>query len=167
VLVKVGGAVNASATKVTAPHLTVTTFLTDRIAAPGTHFSIVLDVVPEDRVHVYGPGASGYKPIQLEIKPLPGLIVRDAEFPKTEDYFFAPLNEDVPVYQKPFRVIQDLMVDPSAQAAAALKDVKSLTIEATLGYEACDDKVCFNPQAIPLSWGIDLRGLDRERSAAR
>ena len=38
-----------------------------------------------------------------------------------------------------------------------------MTIHATLEYQACDDKVCFIPQSVPLSWTIALRALDRER----
>ena len=91
----------------------------------------------------------------------PDAKVRD--FPKAEDYFFKPLNEHVAVYQQPFRVIQDLAIDASPQAAAALKDRTSLTINATLEYQACADTVCFNPQSVPLSWTMALRPLDRER----
>ena len=31
-----------------------------------------------------------------------------AHFPKADDYFFKPLNEHVAVYQRPFRIVQDL-----------------------------------------------------------
>jgi hypothetical protein len=32
-----------------------------------------------------------------------------------------------------------------------------------LNYQACDNKVCFTPQSIPLSWTVQLKPLDRER----
>jgi hypothetical protein len=163
VMVRIGGQIDAPATKVAAAHLALTTYATDQIAAPGTHFSLVLDVAPERRVHVYAPGVSGYRPIALSVRPQPGLLIRQAQYPKAEDYFFKPLNEHVAVYQRPFRVVQDLAIDASPQAAAALKDRTSLTINATLEYQACDDKVCFIPQSVPLSWTIALRALDRER----
>src|SRR5206468_6751642 len=119
---------------------------------------------PEPRVHVYAPGVSGYKPIVLAIRPQPGLILRETHYPKAEDYFFKPLNEHVPVFQKPFRIVQDVTIDPSRDAAAVLKDLKTLTIGGTLEYQACDDKMCFNPQSVPLSWTIELRALDTERA---
>lgn len=106
----------------------------------------------------------GYKPISLTVQPQPGLLIREAQFPTAEDYYFKPLNEHVPVFQKPFRIVQDLMLDPSREAAAALKDMKSMTIAATLDYQACDDKVCFNPQSVPLTWTIGVRPLDMERA---
>lgn len=164
VLVRLGGKVDAPATKTSAPHVEITSYLTDQIAAPGTHFSIVLDITPAARVHVYAPGVSGYKPIALTVQPQAGLVVRDPQYPKAEDYFFKPLNEHVPVYQRPFRVVQDVMLDPSRDAAATLKDLKTMTIAATLNYQACDDTLCFNPQSVPLSWTVSVRALDVERA---
>ena len=78
-------------------------------------------------------------------------------------YFFKPLNEHVPVYQRPFRVVQDVMLDPSCESAAALRDLTTMTIAATLNYQACDDKLCFSPQSVPLSWTVNVKPLDVER----
>jgi AhpC/TSA family/Disulphide bond corrector protein DsbC len=161
---RLGRALDAPGAIITAPHLQITSYLTDQVAAPGTHFSIVLDIKPARRVHVYAPGVTGYKAIALAVQPQPGLIVRAAQFPRAEDYYFKPLDEHVPVYQKAFRVTQDVEIDPSRDAAAALKDLKTMTITATLSYQACDDTVCFNPQSVPLSWTITLRALDTERA---
>jgi hypothetical protein len=167
VLAGLGRKVDAPVTKTAAPHLEITSYLTDQVAAPGTHFSIVLDINPEPRVHVYAPSVTGYKPIALAVQPQEVLVVRDAHFPKAEDYFFKPLNEHVPVFQKPFRIVQDLEINPSRETAATLKDMSTLTIGSTLSYQACDDKLCFNPQAVPLSWTIKLKPLDTERALDR
>jgi hypothetical protein len=164
VMVRLGGRMNAPATRVSAPHLQLTTFVTDMTVAPGTHFSVVIDGVPGKNVHVYAPDVTGYKPLALSIDPQPGVVVRAVQFPKSEDYFFKPLNEHVPVYQKPFRVIQDLMIDASRDAEAALRDVPRLTIKGSLSYQACDENVCFLPQAVPLTWTVNLKTLDRERA---
>ena len=163
VLVKLGASLDIPATKVSAPHLRLTTYLTDQVAAPGTHFSAVLNVVPDPHVHVYAPGVSGYKPIAVSISAQPGLVVRGATFPAPEDYFFKPLNEHVRVYGAPFRLLQDFEIDPSPAAAAALNGQPSMTIAARVDYQACDDTVCFTPQSVPLTWTIGLRALDRER----
>jgi AhpC/TSA family/Disulphide bond corrector protein DsbC len=162
-IVRLGGRVDAPAMKIGAPHLDLTTFSTDQTVAPGTHFSLVIDAVPGKRVHVYAPGASGYKPITLTIQPQAGLLVRDIRLPKAENYFFKPLKEHVDVYQKPFRLQQDLTIDPSPQSEAALRGTPTMTIRATLEYQACDDKVCFLPQRTPLEWTVNVRTLDRER----
>ena len=163
VMIRLGKKLETAATKVSAPHLELITFTTDPVVAPGTHFSLVLDVTPARRVHVYAPGVTGYKAIALTIVPQPGLVARLAQFPRPTDYFFKPLNEHVNVFDKPFRIIQDVMIDASRDSEALLKDRTSLTINATLDYQACDDKVCFNPQSVPLSWTLGLKPLDRER----
>jgi hypothetical protein len=164
-LVKLGAKLDIAATQIAAPHVTVTTYLTDQTAAPGTRFSAVLDIAPEKNVHVYAPGVSGYKAIAVAIAPRPGLVVRAAQFPAPDDYFFKPLNEHVPVFQKRFRLVQDLEIDPAPQAASSLQGQTSMTITGTLDYQACDDKVCFTPQTVPLSWTIALKPLDRERAS--
>jgi hypothetical protein len=163
-LVRLGRHVDTPATKVAGGHLELTSYATDQVATLGTHFSLVLDVRPASGVHVYAPGASGYKPVRLTLSAQPGVVVRAAQFPQSEDYFFKPLNEHVPVYQRPFRIVQDVMLDPSRDGSAALKDVTTLTITGTFEYQACDDRVCFAPQSIPLSWSIRVKPLDRERA---
>ena len=163
VLVRLGARLDVPATRVSAPHLRITTFATDQVAAPGTHFSLVVDVVPDPHVHVYAPGVSGYKPIALRITPQPWLVVRQAHYPKPSDYFFQPLNEHVAVFDGPFRIVQDAMIDASRDAETALKDQTQMAVTATLDYQACDDRVCFNPQSVPLSWIVRVRTLDRER----
>jgi hypothetical protein len=163
VLVRLGGMVDRPATKLSTSHLAITSYASDAVAAPGTHFSLVLDIAPAPRMHVYAPGAQGYKPITLTIQPQPGLVVRNVQYPPSEIYFFEPLNERVPVFQRPFRLMQDVMLDPSREAEAALKGSTTFTITGTLNYQACDDQICFLPQTVPLSWTISVRPLDRER----
>ena len=82
----------------------------------------------------------------------------------SKDYHFRPLNEHVQVYQRPFRIVQDVAIDASPQGRTALKDMTALTIKGVLNYQACDDKVCFAPQAVPLTWTVTLQQLDRERA---
>lgn len=164
VLVRLGNKVSVPATKISSPNLVITSYTTDEVVAPGTHFSVVLDIKPGPRVHVYAPEVEGYKPIALAIEQRAALIMREAQYPRSEDYFFVPLKEHVPVYQSPFRIVQDLMIDASREGQAALKGLSSLTIKGVLNYQACDDKICFSPQSVPLSWTVNLKPLDRERA---
>jgi AhpC/TSA family/Disulphide bond corrector protein DsbC len=167
VLARLGGRVDVPATKVSASHVAITSFATDQIVAPGTLFSLVLDIVPEPRVHVYAPGVTGYKPIALAIEPLPHVVLRRPQYPKPTDYFFKPLKEHVPVFMRPFRITSDVMLSASRESEAALRDVSSLTLHGTLEYQACDDRVCFTPQTIPLQWTIAVKPLDRVRASGR
>lgn len=163
VIVRLGGQVDAPATKISAPQLEITSYATDAAVAPGTRFSLVLDITPGPKMHVYAPTVKGYKPIALEVAAQPGLVLRDAHYPAAEEYFFEPLQERVPVYQRPFRVVQDVMIDPSPAARAAFAGKTALTITGTLHYQACDDRLCYRPQSVPLTWTVALQPLDRER----
>ena len=164
ILARLGNRADTPATTVSSPQVEITSYVTDSTVASGTHFSIVLDVRPAAGVHVYAPGVTGYKPIALSIQPQAGVIVRDAQYPKPEIYHFKPLNERVQVFQRPFRIVQDVTIDASPQGQAALKGVSTLTVAGVLNYQACDDKICFTPQTVPLSWTVSLRELDRERA---
>jgi peroxiredoxin len=164
ILARLGNRVDVPATKVSSPQIEMTSYATDSTVAAGTHLSIVLDVRPAAGIHVYAPGVTGYKPIALSIQPQQGVIVREAQYPPSEIYHFKPLNERVPVFQRPFRIVQDIAIDATPQGQALFKDVASLTIKGVLNYQACDDRICFTPQSVPLEWAVTLRQLDRERA---
>ncbi len=164
ILARSGNRVDAPQTTITSPQLALTSSSTDARVVPGTRFSLVLDVRPGRGMHVYAPGVTGYKPIRLSIEPQPGVVVREAHFPSPEIYHFKPLDERVQVYQRPFRIVQDVVIDASPDTQAALKDVSALTLKGTLDYQACDDKVCFSPQSVPLTWTVAIGHLDRERA---
>ncbi|MBS1817604.1 MAG: redoxin domain-containing protein [Acidobacteria bacterium] len=153
-----------TATKVTGTHLTLTTYPSDSIIAAGNRFSLAVQVQPQPGVHVYAPGASGYKVIALSLKPQPFVRVLPMTYPASETYFFKPLNERVPVFQKPVTLVQELVLEGTATAQAAYRGKESITIEGALDYQACDDKVCFNPVSVPLSWTMSLKALVTERA---
>jgi hypothetical protein len=49
-------------------------------------------------------------------------------------------------------------VTPETRAHAS-KSGAQIRVEGRLEYQACDDKVCYLPQSIPVSWTIALRPL--------
>ena len=147
------------ATKISTAHLDITTYPSDAGVAPGGRFSVEVDIQPRSSFHVYAPGATGYRVISLSIEPHPQVRVLPLRYPDSEIYFFKPLNERVPVYQKPFSLVQELVVEGTAQAQAALKGKENVTVKGTLEYQACNDTTCFNPVSVPLSWTLTLRPL--------
>ena len=152
-----------AATKVSGAHLDLTTYPSDAEIAPGNRFSLVLDVNPGPGIHVYVPGAKGYRAIALNIAPQPGIRVLPVQFPASQTYFFKPLNEHVAVYQKPFTLVQEVILEGTQQAQAALRGKESMMLTGTLDYQACDAKQCFNPASVALSWTLTLKSLIRER----
>ena len=128
----------------------------ERVTA-GERFSVTLALTPAAGIHVYAPDVVDYKPIVLTIKPQPGLVVREATYPSPEKYFYAPLKQTVDVYQKPFTVVQQLALDGSAAGRAALKGVSSVTVQGTLNYQACNEKICFPPRTVPVTWTVAIK----------
>ncbi len=134
----------------------------------GSRFHLALDITPKPKMHVYAPGAEelGYRVIGLELE-VPGFLrVLPAEYPASEIYHFEPLDEHVPVYQRPFRLVQEIVVEGDPESAARLAEIDALTLTGRLDYQACDDAVCFNPASVPLTWTLTVSPLDRQRAVA-
>jgi peroxiredoxin len=162
-MLKLGGKPSVAGTRISTAQLDVTTYPSDPALAPGNRFSVVLDIEPHAKMHVYAPGARGYRPIKLTIEQAPQIRILEIKYPQPEIYFFKPLNERVPVFQKPFRIVQEVTLEGTPDAQAALRGKTSVTVRGTLDYQACDEKECFNPVSLPLSWTMDLRSLVLER----
>jgi hypothetical protein len=96
-------------------------------------------------MHVYAPGADDYRIIALQIDEQSDLRLRPQHYPASETYHFLPLNEKIPVYQKPF----SLSIGARAETAR-----KALAVTGRLEYQACDDQVCFAPVTVPLAWTV-------------
>lgn len=165
ILLKLGGKGGSTiAERITTDHLEATTYASDEIVAPGSLFSLVLDIVPRRGMHVYAPGAVSYRVVTLKLDPNPVLVTRPTQYPQSEMYFFKPLNKRVPVFQSPFRLTQELALSTSRETRAALAGTDSITISGVLEYQACDDEVCFLPKSVPVTFTVKLRQLDTERA---
>ena len=152
-------------TKISTGQLDVTTYPSDSTISFGNRLSIALDVVPHAGMHVYAPGAKGYRVIGVNITPQQFVRVFPIIYPPSHIYFFKPLNERVPVYQTRFSLVQEVVLEANPQAQAAFRGKDSLTLTGTLEYQACDDSICYNPASIPLTWTLALRPLIVERPA--
>jgi hypothetical protein len=163
ILRRTGTGVEVPGTKLSTAHLDVTAYPSDSTLAPGNHMTLTFDIVPHRGMHVYAPGAASYRVIELKLEPNSSIRTQPAKYPPSQVYFFKPLNERVPVYEKPFTLLQDIELDGTPQAQAALRGKESLTVIATLEYQACDARVCYNPESIPVSWTFTLRPLVFQR----
>src|SRR5205085_7075391 len=112
-------------------------------------------------------GASTYRVIAVKLEPQPLITMRPIKYPASQMYFFKPLNERTPVYEKPFQLLQDIELDGTPPAQAALRGRDSITVNGALEYQACDDKVCFNPESVPLSWTLTVRPIVRDQTVPR
>jgi peroxiredoxin len=150
--------------RITTEHVEITTYLSDQVVAPGTLFSVVVDVTPRRGMHVYAPGKHGYKVIALRLDAQPLLLARPLQYPASEIYVYKPLNERVDVFQKPFRLVQNVALSASPDARKALASAMMFSIKGTLEYQACDDKICYLPKSVPVTYTVRVRELDTERA---
>jgi hypothetical protein len=118
---------------------------------------VAVDIEPHSNIHIYAPGAKGYREISLSIEPNSQIRVLPLQYPVSEISFFTLLNQRMPVFQKPFQLVQELVLESAPEAQAALREKESVTIRGTLEYQACDDKMCFFPVSVPLTWTMTLR----------
>jgi hypothetical protein len=145
----------------TTSHLTMTASISDTTAAPGARLAITINVTPKPGMHLYAPGKHDYQVVQLTLDPQPWLRPQATVYPASEIYHFKPLNERVEVFLKPFRLRRELTLLATPEAQKLLGPLTSVTITGALEYQACDDKVCFNPARVPVSFVVSMKGLDR------
>jgi len=163
-LVKLGvDAEPVEATRVSSAYLDITTHPSDATVALGNRFTLILDLEPGSGMHVYAPGAEGYRVITLNLDPQPYLRPLAITYPESEIYHFVPLDERVPVYREPFTLLQEIVLEVQPEDQKLLEGQESVTVSGTLEYQACDDTVCYNPVSVPLSWTMSLRSLVRLR----
>ena len=151
-----GGTVAASTS-----HLSMTASISDTVAAPGERLAISVNVVPKPGMHLYAPGKHDYQVVRLIIDPQPWLRPQATIYPPSEIYHFRPLDERVEVFMKPFRLRRDVTLLATQEAQKQLAGMTTVIITGALEYQACDDKVCFNPTRVPMSFVVSVKGLDR------
>ena len=145
-------AAQAAATRDT-KHLKFTVSVAPRTVSAGDRITLLVDVSPKARMHVYAPG-SKYRPITITIKPQRALTIEQPVYPRAESYYFKPLNETEPAYQKPFRLQVGMTIEEVEPSAAGSDS--TITIAGALDYQACDDRVCYLPESIPLRWTMKV-----------
>ena len=139
------------------PHLTFTATVSPGIIVPGARISIAVDVVPKKGMHVYAPGTQ-YRPVVIRLQGDPPLRVRNSVYPKPTVYRFKPLNEDVLVYDGPFRLVVEAIASDAIALRAHLRGRRQMTIRGTLNYQACDDRMCYLPASVPFQWTLRVAG---------
>jgi hypothetical protein len=150
---------------VEAPHLRVNVEQSDRSGVPGSRITLTAAVQLPPDVHVYAPGTEGYKPIRLEIEPIPEMQLKPVVYPQSKILYLPAIKERVPVFEGSFHISQDVQVSSAADFSSSLgTDGKTFTINGKLDYQACDSKICYLPASVPVKWQVQVLPLDRQRA---
>ena len=158
-----GSVAGTHQTTVKNDHLELNYYSTRDVVRPGLRLTLVADFQLPSKMHVYAPEVQNYIPIRLEIDPSPNYKALPAEYPKAEILYLPAIQETVPVYQGKFRVTQDVTVAAGNVLQPIIASNGELKITGKLRYQACDDKICYLPETLPLEWTLKAEQLDRER----
>ena len=137
-------------------HLTLNTSLSSAEVAPGQKVSLSFAVTPKRGMHVYAPGKHDYQVIAVKLDPQPWMKVAPTTYPPSEIYYFKELDEKVETYGKPFTLVQDVTVLSTAEAKKALA-AGPIKLSGRLEYQACDDRVCYAPTKVPVSFALTVK----------
>jgi hypothetical protein len=133
------------------PHLAVTTSYT----GDGKRVTLLLDVAPKPKMHVYAPEEKRYMAVALILDRDDRFRTGPPHFPKGERFYFAPTEETQIVYSKPFRISQPVTLSSAIGQRVDPEGV--VRIKGTLRYQACDDRVCYIPKNIHVEWALVTR----------
>ena len=135
-------------------HLVVSATLAPLQLQRGGRATLTANITPKAGMHVYAPG-SRYRAIAIKLaQGSPFRLDAPVEYPKPVLYTFEPLNEQVPVYNAPFRLIAQVALDASKAVVVPLRRPLPVTLRASLDYQACDQRFCYLPESVPLRWTV-------------
>jgi hypothetical protein len=146
--------------------LRLTAAASNAVVTVGQRVALTLDVELKPHMHVYAPGVEGYIPIDWTMKESDTGAVHAVSFPKSEMLHLPAIDETVPAYTGRFRLTRDVTIGAADKVKPLADGSGRFTLEGTLRYQACDDRVCYIPQNLPVKWTLQFQDLDRQRVPA-
>lgn len=114
----------------------------------GEQVTLTLDVTLRPGMHVYAPGADGYIPVSWKLKESNLYTAADVVMPEAKTVYLPVIDEKAPVYEGQFRLVRNVSIAPDANG--------KLSIEGTFRYQACDDRMCYVPETLPMTWTLTV-----------
>lgn len=141
------------------------TAASDAEVVPGRRVTLVLELALAPGLHAYAPGAAEYRALSLRLDRHELAELHAPVLPASRDFYFAPLDETVPVFEGRVRIRQDVtFADGRGFQGFFARGETSLALTGTLDYQLCSDKVCYPPASLPVRWQFRVAPLDRERA---
>jgi hypothetical protein len=135
------------------------------VVGVGQRVLLSLDIEMKPNMHVYAPGVEdNYIPIDWKMKESDAAAAHEVSYPPAEKLHLAAIDETVPVYHDHFRLTREITIGQDAQVRPALDSSGKFTVEGKLRYQACDDRVCYIPQELPLKWTFQYAEADKQRA---
>ena len=86
-------------------------------------------------------------PTELHVDATAGVTVKEIVWPPATDLNQAGADKPLAVFEQTFPIGVELALASSVPAG-------ELMVPARLRYQACDDKVCYPPENVPVSWNV-------------
>jgi hypothetical protein len=108
----------------------------------------------EDGLHVYAaPTPEGYAPLTIEAVPAEGLVLDPARLAAPRPWRVEGIDEAFVVHEGRFDAVIPFVVEGSPG---------DLSLDVTIGYQACSDGECFPPASLRLELPLAGRDLIRD-----
>ncbi|MBM3737298.1 MAG: peroxiredoxin family protein [Acidobacteria bacterium] len=147
-------------------HLTLRTSASNATVYTGSRIALIAEIELPKGMHLYAPGVEGgYKPVGWEMDASKSSLALPVSFPPARRMHLKAIKETVPVYENRIRLTRDLVVGQANELGPALKEGR-MTVEGKMLYQACDARVCYTPQVVPLKWTFAIQEPDRTRTPA-
>jgi hypothetical protein len=154
-------------TTVETPHLTLAYGASDPAVVPGGRATLIIDLQLKPGMHVYAPGVQGgYIPIDWKMSASAAWLAQPVSYPASRKLRLEAIRETVPVYAGQQRLSRDVVIGQQPELAPVLGPDRSLAVEGSFRYQACDDKECYPPVSVPLKWTFRIDRLDSQRAPA-
>ena len=153
--------------RVEGKHLRVTESTSARYTIGGQKIALILTIEMPPGIHVYAPGVQGYKPVVWEMLPgaagLPERLFTSVTWPPSKALHLKAIGETVPVYEKRIRLVREFTVPSDELLRTATSQDGRIALEGILHYQACDATTCYNPEALPVHFEVQVLRHDTER----
>lgn len=150
-------------TPVDRPRIRVTPTASATVVRGGQHILLSLDLMLGRGLHAYAPGApEEFIPVSWKIADSPSWKAAPPQWPAPVKGKLYGYDEPIPNYEGVFRVTRELTLS-SQQVLAKTAPSGEVLISGEFRYQACNDRACFPPETVPVTWKLVVEGHDRER----
>jgi hypothetical protein len=145
--------------------LTLSSTASDASVAPGARVALILDIDLKPGMHLYAPGVGGgYIAVDWQAPESKGWLAHPVGYPPSTMLHLPAIGETVPVYRGHLRLMRDLTIGGNQDLKTLLGPDRELTVAGSFRYQACDDRMCYQPRNIPLKWVFRIDTLDSQRA---
>jgi hypothetical protein len=141
----------------------VTASASSSTVTAGQRVVLTLDLELKPNMHVYAPGVENYIPIEWKMKDADTAVAQEAVLPAAQKLHLDAINETVPAYSGHFQLTRDINIEQAEKIRPAVDSSGHFKVQSTLRYQACDDRICYIPQEMPVQWTFRYEELDRQR----